>query len=80
MTVDTQHTLATGYNGQHISQCHLEPIEVNLRYYISQYILASSRQCFTDMYVSSCTCGNQSRRIMGCVLGHLVGSQWNLHV
>ena len=24
-----------------------------------------------------CTCGSQSGRVSGCILGHIVGSKWN---
>ena len=51
MAIDTQQALPTMLQGQCINQCQLEPIEVNLKYYISQHVLASFRQCFIGIYV-----------------------------
>ena len=74
MAIDIAQTLPTRSQGQCTSQCQLESIEVNLKYHISPYLLASFKQCFIGIYARGCSCSSQSGRVTDCILGHLVGS------
>ena len=69
------------YRGQCKSkrQCQPNIIKVKLKYHISSYLLVSFRQYFRGIYARGCSCGSQSMRGTGWVLGQLFGSWWNVH-
>ena len=80
MAIDSKWVLPTEFQGAVPKAMSAKTYKDKPKYHFSLNNLVTFRQCFKGMYQRRCTYGSQSRRVLGCILGYLVGSQQNSHV